>query len=256
MITMGCDLGSLLSKAVILDGDDLIAAKIIRTTGNIAEEIPELLAAVTEEAGIESGKVDCLVGTGSGADLIKGAEFVEDIITCVAAASSFYLPEVQLSIDIGGQSITSMLLNEDGEVTNFMRNDKCAAGSGRFLEVMSEKLDVELAGIDESVARSTKPVMISAQCGVFAESEVITHLNSGEETSDIIAGVCISVANIVVSQARRFGMADHYTLTGGVARIDFVGRIIREKLGGTFHRFPHDPGLAAAIGAALLGDSE
>ncbi len=256
MICMGCDIGSLFSKAVILDGDDLIAGKVMRTTGNIADEIEELLKAVIQEAGIDRNKVDRLVGTGNGADLLKGAEFVEDIVTCVGAASGFYVPEVQLAIDIGGQSITSMLLNEDGEVTNFMRNDKCASGSGRFLEVMSDKLKMEIASIDETVAQSSRSVEISAQCGVFAESEVITHVNAGEKTPDIIAGICSSVANIVVAQGRRFGEADHYTLTGGVARIDSVCKIIRQKLGGTFHPFPHDPQLAAAIGAALLGDSD
>ncbi len=253
MKVVGCDIGSLFSKAVVLDGDDLVASKVVRTTGNIADETDYLVNAVLRDAGMDRVKVDCLVGTGNGADMVKGADLVEDLITCAAAAAAFYLPEVQLSIDMGGQSITSMLLNEDGEVVNFMRNDKCASGSGRFIEVMSEKLSVDIADIDAAVARSTKVVQISAQCGVFAESEVISYVNAGDRVSDILAGVCSSVANMVVAQGRRFREAEHYTLTGGVARIDAVNRIISEKLSGTFHRFPQDPQLAAAIGAAVLG---
>ena len=256
MITMGCDIGSLFIKAAVLKGDDLAAFKIMRTTGNIASEIEGFLKATAAEAGVDRNKIECLAGTGSGADLLKNADFTEDIVTCLAAATAFYLPKVQLSIDIGGQSITSMLLNQDGEVVDFMRNDKCASGSGRFLEVMSNKLNVNIADIDQTVARSAKPVTLSAQCGVFAESEVITHVNEGEQTPDIIAGVCGSVANIVVAQARRFGMADHYTITGGVAQIGSVLKIIKEKLSGTFHPFPHNPQLAAAIGAAVLAGSE
>ncbi len=254
MITVGCDIGSLFAKAVILDDDELIASKIVRTTGNMADEVDEFLKDVIREAGLSRDRIDCLGGTGAGADILKDAEFVESTLTCVGAASSYYIPETRLSIDIGGQSITSMLLDENGRVLNFMRNDKCASGSGRFLEVMSDKLDVEIEDIDQTVAKSRKTVAISNQCGVFAESEVITHVNNGEQTPDIIAGVCDSVANMVATQGRRFGMAEHYTLTGGVAKINFVTGVIKGKLDGTFHPFPFDPQLAAAIGAALLGD--
>jgi len=159
-------------------------------------------------------------------------------------------------IDIGGQSITSMMIDGDGEVVDFMRNDKCASGSGRFMEVMSDAMGIEMDRIDETVAISEKPVLLSSQCGVFAESEIITHVNEGEKTPDIIAGICDSVANIVVAQARRFGMAEDYTVTGGVARIGSVVRVVEQKLGGTYHGFPRDPRLAAAIGAALMGQFE
>jgi len=256
MITMGCDIGSLFTKAVILNGDDLIASRIRKTTGNIADEMDGFLKALMLEAGIERSELRCLAGTGSGASLLKRADFIEDTINCISAASAFNIPEVQLAIDIGGQSITSVLLNEEGEVVNFMRNDKCAAGSGRFLEVMSDKLNVKIEDIDKVVSRAARPMEMSAQCGVFAESEVITHVNEGEDTADIIAGVCTSVANMVVAQGRRFAAADHYTITGGVARVNSIIKIIREKLNGTYHGFPHDPQLAAAFGAALLAQSE
>jgi predicted CoA-substrate-specific enzyme activase len=155
-------------------------------------------------------------------------------------------------VDVGGQSITSMLLNEDGDVINFMRNDKCASGSGRFLEVMSHAVGVDIDDIDEAARGADHAVSISSQCGVFAESEVITHVNAGEEPADIVAGLCDAVASIVSAQARKFSQGDQYTLTGGVARIEAVAGRISDRMSGTYHEFPHDPRLAACIGAALL----
>jgi len=256
MITLGCDIGSIFSKAVILDGDALLAGRIAATTGNVADEIDGLLAATASDAGLDLSKVGRLVGTGNGADLVKRADVVEDEVACVGAAAAYFIREVQLVIDVGGQSITSMLLDEDGDVINFMRNDKCASGSGRFLEVMSRKLQIDMADIDKTVERATKVVPISSQCAVFAESEVITHVNNGETTPDILAGVCASVGNMVAALGRRFATAEHFTVTGGVARTASVVNVIRERLNGRYHEFPFDPQLAAAVGAALLGDPE
>jgi predicted CoA-substrate-specific enzyme activase len=177
-------------------------------------------------------------------------------VTCVAAAGAYYLPEINMVVHVGGQSITSILIDEDGDVVNFMRNDKCASGSGRFLEVMSHAVGVGIDDINETVSRANKPVPISSQCGVFAESEVITYVNEGAEPADIVAGLCDAVASIVAAQARKFSDGDRYTLTGGVARIDAVEERIAGKMNGTSYEFPYDPRLAAAIGAALLAGME
>jgi predicted CoA-substrate-specific enzyme activase len=249
---MGIDVGNVLSKVVMLDSDRLVASGIMDTTGNVASEIEGLVGSVLTEAGLDLGRVGASAGTGSGAALLDGTDFREDEVTCVAAAAAYLLPEINMVVDIGGQSIASILIDEDGDVVNFMRNDKCASGSGRFLEVMSNAIGIGIDEIDGTVAEAKKAVSISSQCGVFAESEVITHLNAGEEPTDIVAGLCDAVASIVAAQARRFSAGDKYTLTGGVARIESVARGVREKLGGTYYRFPQDPMLAAAIGAALL----
>ena len=256
MITMGIDVGNLLSKVVILNGDSLLSSGIIETTGNIASEIDGLAASVLSDSGLGREKVEGAAGTGSGAKLLKDVDFCEDEVSCVGAAAGYLLPEISMAVDIGGQSITAILLDEEGEVMNFMRNDKCASGSGRFLEVMSGAVGIGVDGIDETAAGAKKPVHISSQCGVFAESEVISHVNAGEDAADIVAGLCDAVASIVVAQARKFGVDEKYTLTGGVARIDSITRVIREKLGGTYYQFPHDPRLASAVGAALLAGME
>lgn len=252
MITMGCDVGSLFSKAVILDGQELLASEIIETTGNIADEMDRLLASVVSQASLQDSDIERLVSTGAGAEFVNSAEFTEDVVGCVGLAAKRYIPEIRRAIDIGGQSITALLVDDEEEVVDFMRNDKCASGSGRFLEVMSNALGIEVAMIDQTVAEAKKPVLISSQCGVFAESEVITHVNEGEDRADIIAGICDAVAKMVIAQARRFGLNEDYTLTGGVAKIRTVVNLIREGLAPPYREFPHNPQLAAALGAALF----
>jgi predicted CoA-substrate-specific enzyme activase len=256
MITMGIDIGNLLSKVVVLDGDDLVASGVMQTTGNVAGEMEQLVSSVLAEAGLERGQVEGSAGTGVGVEMLRDLDFTEDEVTCVAAAGAYYLPEINMVVHVGGQSITSILIDEDGDVINFMRNDKCASGSGRFLEVMSHAVGVGIDDINETVSRANKPVPISSQCGVFAESEVITYVNEGAEPADIVAGLCDAVASIVAAQARKFSDGDRYTLTGGVARIDAVEERIAGKMNGTSYEFPYDPRLAAAIGAALLAGME
>lgn len=252
MIAMGCDIGNLFTKVVVLKDDEPAGSKVARTTGNVAREIKGFMSEAAKAAGVSLSDVKRLGATGSGADLVPGASFTEEDLVCAGAAAAFYLPEVELAIEIGGQNITSILLDEDGDVKNYMRNDKCASGSGRFLEVMSNKLNLDIADLDKETALASAPVELSAQCGVFAESEVITHVNAGETRADVMAGVCAAVARIVAAQARRFGTAEAYTLTGGVARSRTVVEIIKGRVGGTHQAFPHDPALAAAMGAALL----
>jgi predicted CoA-substrate-specific enzyme activase len=256
MITLGVDVGSLFSKAVVLRDEEMVASEISETTGNVAREINDLVAAVLKQAGIELTEVDVCVSTGTGGDLVEQAEFGEDDVACVAMATRHFLPEVGLSIDIGGQSIATVLSDPEGEVLDFMRNDKCASGSGRFIEVMCGALGVTVEEIDTTVALAAQPIALSTQCGVFAESEIVSHVNQGEPVPDMVAGICDSVASIVITQAMRFGGNNDYTVTGGVGRLYGVISMMQERLRGTYHPFPIDPMLAAAFGAAFIGGLE
>jgi predicted CoA-substrate-specific enzyme activase len=167
---MGIDIGNLLTKVAILDGDELLASGTMDTTGNVATEIDGLIARVLSDAGLTPEDIGATAFTGGNAELVDGRGVVEDAVTCVAAAGAYYLPDVNLVVDIGGQSITSILLDADGDVINFMRNDKCASGSGRFLEVMSQAIGVGVESISDAARGATGAVSISSQCGVFAES--------------------------------------------------------------------------------------
>ncbi len=256
MIALGLDIGNLFSKAVLLKDRQFLSSAIIDTTGNITQEIDRLIGEVTGKGDIAKAEVDICVSAGQGSNLVEQADFAEDSLACIAMAACHLLPESRLTIDVGGQSITTILSDPQGEVLNFMHNDKCASGSGRFIEVIGRSLGISINQIDQVAAQAQKRISLSTQCAVFAESEVISYVNKGEAPADIIAGVCESVAMIVVSQALRFGPPENYTLTGGVMRLVTVSEIIKERLGGTFYSFPVNPQLATAYGAALMGSED
>ncbi len=256
MSVLGLDIGSLFVKAVALDNGELVASAVCGTTGNVADEIEGLVDEMLAEAGLTRGDVECVGVTGRGADAYPQADLRVDDVSCIGAAVRRFLPETNMVLDMGGQSITSMLLDEDGGIVDFMRNDKCASGSGKFLEVMSAALGVGMDQLDAVSSRSSKKVSISSQCGVFVESEIITHVNEGEEAADIIAGLCESVAKIVISQALKFGFQDDYTFTGGVATLDAVTSRATPRINGAYQPFPFDPRFAGAIGAALLAEAD
>lgn len=247
--------GSLFTKVVLLDEERLLGHRLFRTTGRVdrelAQAVPELLAA----AGVHRSDVSYLGATGSGAQSVPGADFVEDEVTCVAAAVTFYVPEAPLVLQMGGQSIAAVQLDGEGEVVTFSRNDKCAAGTGRFLEMMSQRLEQPLDALDRLARSSTAPRDVSSQCVVFAESEAISHINDGVPVPDILAGICGAIGRIASAQARRFTALDRFTLTGGVARFEAVTRVVQQRLGLRYLPFPENPQLAAALGAALLEES-
>ncbi len=256
MISAGIDVGATFTKLVLFGEDRLLAKRVVRTTGRVTEEVQGLLDELCHEAGVARGEVAFVGTTGSGGAQVPGAEFYEDELTCVGAAVGYFAPEAELALQLGGQSIAAVQVNGDGEVVSFSRNDKCAAGTGRFLEMMSQRLNQPLAQLDALAAVSTDPQDVSSQCVVFAESEAISHINSGVPVPDIVAGICASIGRIVASQGRRARDARRFTVTGGVARFDSVVQVVCERLGKDYVRFPEDPQLAAALGAALLEDDE
>jgi len=254
MSFLGLDIGSLFVKGVVLDKGELVASVIRDTTGNVADELDGLVEEMLEKAGLSRNDLECIGVTGRGADACPDADLRVDDVSCIGAAVRRFLPETNMVLDMGGQSITSILLDEDGEIVDFMRNDKCASGSGKFLEVMSSALGVGMDQLDEVASGSSKKVSISSQCGVFVESEIITHVNEGEAAADIIAGLCESVAKILISQALKFGFQDDYTFTGGVATLEAVTGRATPRINGTYKPFPFNPRFAGAIGAALLAE--
>ena len=256
MITAGVDVGSLFTKAVVLDDERIAASEVIATTGNAADDIDEMLVRLLEGAGVSLEGLDGIVATGRGGELVRAAEDTEDVVTCVGWATREYLTDVELVVDVGGQSITTVLIDDEGEVVDIHRNDRCASGSGRFLDVMAAAVGVSMDRVDEVAATSASPAAFSSQCGVFVESEVVTHVNAGVRPPDIVAGLCNAVARIVTAQARRLARGKRYTLAGGVARVDAVVDRISERLDGQYQPIPIDPQLTAAIGAALLASPE
>ena len=196
---LGLDIGSLFTKAVLIEEGELLASAGIATTGNMADEADALIEGVLSEIGVTRADLEGIGLTGRGSDMVEIEDIRKDEISCIGRAVNYLLPEVNLVLDIGGQSITSILIDEEGGIIDFLRNDKCASGSGKFIQVLGGDLGVSIQELDEVVSRSTKKVSISSQCGVFVESEMITHKNEGEEVADILAGICDSGAKIITS---------------------------------------------------------
>jgi len=256
MITLGVDVGSLYAKAVVLCDGEVTASRIMPVTGNLTRDLDHFVLALLDKAEVTRGDVHAAASTGRGADAVEGVDFVEDELYCIGQAVRHCTDGVDRVVDMGGQSITTLTLDADGEVADFMRNDKCASGTGRFLEVMSEALGFGIFSLDRRARQAEEAAAISTQCGVFVESEVITHLNEGVPVDQIAAGLCQAAARIVASQARRFRLRGDYTLTGGVARLGAVADFLDQNLDATFRPYTQDPQLAAALGAALAAAEE
>jgi (R)-2-hydroxyacyl-CoA dehydratese activating ATPase len=256
MISVGCDVGATFTKVVLLGPDRLLGSRVLRTTGRTADSVDGLVGELLAEAGVARRDLAFVGTTGSGGAQIPGADFYEDELTCVGAAVGYYLSGALLALQVGGQSIAAVQINDDGEVVSFRRNDKCAAGTGRFLEMMSQRLGMDLASLDDLAAQATEPRDVSSQCVVFAESEAISHINAGVPVPDIVAGICGSIGRIAASQGRRVPDTCRFTLTGGVARFRSVVQVVQERLELDYVAFPQNPQLAAALGAALLEDGD
>lgn len=250
--TLGIDIGSTTSKCAILkDGEELVATSLQR--GGLGTGGPEeALAELWKKSGLSREKMDRVIATGYGRKKFSSADGEVSELTCHAMGGRFIFPDLRTVIDIGGQDAKIISLTADGKMSNFIMNDKCAAGTGRFLEVMANILCLDIDRLGAIAAQSDKPAPISNTCTVFAESEVISQMANGVERADLVAGICQSVATRVASLARRAGVTPRVCMSGGVARNESVRRYMAEALG---VEIAYDP-LAqhfGAIGAAFYG---
>ncbi|MBP7340899.1 MAG: acyl-CoA dehydratase activase [Smithellaceae bacterium] len=251
MRTAGIDIGSITAKAAIIEDGKILGTRVI-FTGYSAETAgtrvyEELLA----DAGIDKSSIAAVVATGYGRNSVKFADKSFTEILAHAAGAYFLNPSVRTIIDIGGQDSKAISLDEKGKVRNFVMNDKCAAGTGRFLEVMARALEVDLDAFGAMSLAAAAPARISSLCTVFAESEVISLIARGEKRPDIIAGIHESIAARVSSMLARVGSAEPVTITGGVARNAGVVAALEKKLEVKIAVSSHAQ-QNGAIGAAVL----
>lgn len=249
--TMGVDIGSTSSKAVVIkDGIEIVADCVVQLgTGTVGPQ--KVLDRIKKENGFDFEQMDYVVATGYGRISFEQADKQISEISCHAKGVKYLLPTASTIIDIGGQDVKAISVGENGMVKKFFMNDKCAAGTGRFLEVMAKILGVdisELAIIDE---HAEYVASISSTCTVFAESEVISQLSKSEKVPNIVAGIHQSVASKATALARRCGIEGDVVMTGGVAQnagvVRALERELREKV-----RVAPTPQLTGAIGAALF----
>ena len=250
---VGVDSGSTTTDAALIDMDgQLVAGVIIRTGAKASAAAQSAIDQALAQAGATRDQVALYVSTGYGRDVIEGMDAAITEITCHARGAHYLAPDTRTVIDIGGQDSKAIHLDEHGGVENFVMNDKCAAGTGRFLEMMAHTLEMPLEELSRAGLSSTHDVRISNMCSVFAESEVVSLIADDTPTADIVHGLCMSVATKTKSLARRVNAEPAYLMTGGVANNEGVVRALSEVLGAPVHTHK-DSQLCGAIGAALLG---
>lgn len=250
MYTLGIDIGSTTSKCVVLkDGQEIVGTSIvIAGTGTDGPE--KALEEVLADAKIGREEIAMIIATGYGRKIYPGADGEVSELSCHARGVHHVFPDVRTIIDIGGQDAKVMALNDQGRMSNFLMNDKCAAGTGRFLDVMAGILQLKIEDLETQAALAKEVVKISSTCTVFAESEVISQLANGVEIPDLVAGICQSVAVRVGSLAKRIGIREKVCMSGGVARNGGVRSAMEKELGVEIVYSPMAQ-LMGALGASL-----
>jgi predicted CoA-substrate-specific enzyme activase len=252
MTYAGIDAGSRAIKVVLIgDGGFEIIAQGQVDQGVEQDKLAcRLFETVLANAGINRSDVRRIVATGYGRNAVPIADTTITEITCHAVAVRHLVPSVQTIIDIGGQDSKLVRLDKNGKVRDFAMNDRCAAGTGRFLEVVADRLGLSLGDLGTMAARSRNPAAISSMCVVFAETEIIGLLAGGRACEDIVAGVQTAIASRIVAMAGR-NVESPIVFTGGVARISGMEIALQAALGHPVAVSP-DPQMTGALGAALL----
>ena len=251
MYCAGVDAGSNTIKTVILKDREILSFHVIKTGLGGEEQAALCLAEACAKAGIGRAEIAGAFGTGYGREYLESVNQRKSEIMCHAVGVHSLFPEVRTIIDIGGQDSKAIRLSERGDVENFKMNDKCAAGTGRFLETMANALQVPLEDLGVCALLATEPVHVSSTCTVFAESEVISHVARGKKRENILHGVCQSIVDRIAAMARGVGVKPPVALTGGVAMNHAVVKLMGDSLGLRLLLPPH-PQITGALGAALL----
>ena len=248
----GCDVGSTYTKCVILDENGKIVADVTNRSKINPVQSAEIALkdACDQVEGLTPEKLTYLIGTGYGRNKVPFADENISEISCHAMGVHVTNPSVKAIIDIGGQDVKGIAIDTDGTVKNFAMNDKCAAGTGRFFEAMAHAFEMSLPEFSKLSLKAKNTIPITAQCTVFAESEVISLVGEGKPLDEIAAGIELAVAKRCFVMAKKAGATDSITLTGGCAKNDGLKQAIEKVLKIKVVDLAIDPQLMGALGAA------
>ncbi len=250
-LAAGIDVGSVSSEAVLLAGDQILAAVALPTGANGRVAGERVLESALRRVGAARQELAFVVATGYGRKGVGLAHRAVTEITCHARGARYLMPDAQTVIDIGGQDSKVIRVDGGGTVVDFVMNDRCAAGTGRFLEVMARALEVQLEQLAELSRRASRTASISSTCTVFAESEVVSLVAEGVPREEIVSGLHASVAERIYGMVQRLTLVPPVVMTGGVAHNAGVVLAIEERLGCRVEVVP-EPHLVGALGAALI----
>ncbi|MBO06519.1 MAG: 2-hydroxyglutaryl-CoA dehydratase [Parcubacteria group bacterium] len=248
----GVDVGSTQTKAVIIDEDSKIVSRsLIETGANVVKAAEKAFLIALEDGNLREEEVAYVIGTGYGRYKVTFGNAQVTEISCHGRGAVHIFPNTRTVLDMGGQDTKAISISENGEIIDFCMNDKCAAGTGRFLGAASIALDIPIDDLGPTALQSKKPVKISTTCTVFAETEVLSWLGKGKKIQDILMGVHSSIASRSVSLLRRVGITDQITFTGGVAKnigmIEVLNRVLGMKM-----NVSDDSPYMGALGAAMF----
>ena len=255
MVTAGVDVGSTYAKAVLLGSDGAILGTALERTGfRLSEVAGRVFETALQRAGIAPDAVGYVISTGYGRYQVPFRDLHVTDLTAAARGARFCFPGTKTVLDVGGQTMKASRVDDEGRVASFRLNDKCAAGTGAFLEKTARYMGFETEEIGPLAATSKDAVPISGVCAVFAESEVINHLSQGASPADIMQGAIVSLVGRSVQLLKRVRMQPEYTLVGGILRFESMASLITEALGSQVN-VPSgaDVQFVGALGAAVLG---
>ena len=251
MIVAGIDIGSRAAKAVVMKDDRIVSSVICDTGPESVKTSLMTMDRVLEGAGLSMEDIEYVVATGYGRVLVPFANENISEISCHARGITWYFPEVRTILDMGGQDCKAINCDADGRVNNFIMNDKCAGGTGRFLEMIAEVLNMPLEEIGAAALRSEQAIPFNTICAVFAKSEAIGYLRKGVSREDILAGLNDAIATRCLNLLKRVSIEKKFTITGGIAKNRGMVAQLREKVG-LEPMLCEDPQLIGALGAALF----
>ncbi len=251
----GIDVGSLTAQAVVLKDDTIYSYQSIRVKPNPVESAATVIEGVLQERGLALKDLSFCVSTGYGREQIQkdglAGENISEI-SCHGKGAWWMLPRVRTIIDIGGQDAKVIRVDAGGELVDFVMNDKCAAGTGRFLDVMSKTLGVTVEELAPLSFKARRVIEMSSRCSIFCETEVHHYLQRGAELADLAAGVNRTMAGRVLALVRRVGIEKEITMTGGVAKNPAVRRELEKAMGLKMLTYSIDSQIVGALGAALI----
>ncbi len=255
MFVAGVDVGAATAKAVILSDETLIGFSVMPTGYDVAAAAHEVTRKTLDKAGVTMDDLTYVVSTGYGRNAVDFSKKAVTEIICHAKGVNWMLPQAKTVIDIGGQDSKVIGIGDDGIVSNFVMNDKCAAGTGRFLEVMAGILHVDISEMGPISMKGLDPCSISSTCTVFAESEMVTLRAQGRSREDIIAGIHKAMSHRVVIMGRSVGFRNEIVFTGGVAKNIGIKKALEEEINCGI-KIPEEPQIMGALGAALMARTE
>ncbi len=245
-------MGSLTAKAVILNEKNILGSHVTKVLNKPEDSANKVMDIALSEAGISHNDIEYCIGTGYGKKKIPFVNESISEIACHGKGAKWLLPKVRTVIDIGGQDCKVVKLDENGDIVNFVTNDKCAAGTGRFLEVMSKLLNVDLDRLGELSAHANDILHFSSTCTVWVQQEVIHHINDEKPVEDVGASVNLAMAGRMAILVKRLGIEKDVCMTGGVAKNIGVRKDLERLIQIKIRKIKVDPQIVGALGAAIL----